>query len=46
MAMWAVRQGIAATPELWRLVDHLVAPNWGADSDQLGVRGLVELSDL
>jgi monoamine oxidase len=44
MAAWAVRSGMAVAPELWRLVDHLVAPNWGADSDQVGVRGLLELT--
>jgi monoamine oxidase len=43
LAAWAARSGMAVAPELWRLVDHLVAPNWGADSDRLGLRGLVEL---
>lgn len=41
---WAGRQPIELAPALWRLLNHLAAPGWGADFDDLGVYGMQELS--
>jgi monoamine oxidase len=44
LAAWAQARALPVPAELWRLVNHLVTPAWGADFTWLGAHGMQELS--
>jgi monoamine oxidase len=39
---WVAQAQVHVSPELWQLLNHLVAPREACDLDQLGVYGMVE----
>src|SRR5215510_30531 len=41
---WVAQAQAQVSPDIWRLVNHLVAPREGCDLDRLGVYGLAESS--